>query len=101
MMTWILIASVIAFATKLAGYLIPSRFLTGPQVQRVADLLTAGLLASLVTLNTVATGTSLHADSRLLALVVAAIALWFRAPFLVVVILGTAAAALGRLAGLP
>ena len=40
-------------------------------------------------------------DARALSLVAAGLALWFRAPFLLVVIIGAAAAALGRLAGLP
>jgi hypothetical protein len=40
-------------------------------------------------------------DSRLLALGVAAIALWLKAPYIVVVLAGGLAAALGRLAGLP
>ena len=45
------------------------------------------------------TGTSLVLDARLVALAAAAIALWLKAPYLVVVVVGAAAAALTRLAG--
>jgi hypothetical protein len=37
----------------------------------------------------------------MLALGAAAVALWLKAPYLVVVLVGAASAALGRLAGLP
>jgi hypothetical protein len=63
--------------------------------------MTIGLLASLTVLNAVATGTALTLDSRVGALVAAAIALLLRAPFLVVVIVGAATAGLLRLIGLP
>lgn len=98
---WIIVACVAAFLTKLLGYLVPASWLANPRIARVAGTLTIGLLASLTVANTVATGQSLVVDSRLGALVVAAIALWFRAPFIVVVLAGAAAAALLRLAGFP
>ncbi|MDO5678602.1 MAG: AzlD domain-containing protein, partial [Propionibacteriaceae bacterium] len=60
---------------------------------------TVGLLASLVAVNTFVSGQALAFDARVAALLAAAVALWFRAPFLVVVIVGAAAAALARLAG--
>ncbi len=96
---WILIASAAAFLTKLLGYLMPKKLLANPRVARVAGTLTIGLLASLTVANTVATGQELALDSRLGALAAAAIALWFKAPFLVVVIAGAAAAAGLRLLG--
>ena len=61
--------------------------------------MTIGLLASLTVVNAVASGQYLALDARLGALAAAAIALWFRAPFLVVVIVGAAAAAGLRLLG--
>ena len=96
---WILIASAAAFLTKLLGYLMPKKLLANPRVARVAGTLTIGLLASLTVANTVATGQELALDSRLGALAAAAVALWFKAPFLVVVIAGAAAAAGLRLLG--
>ena len=97
---WVIVACVVGFLTKLLGYLLPRKWLTNPRVARVAGILTIGLLASLTIANTVATGQQLALDARLGALVAAAIALWLRATFLVVVIVGAAAAGL-RLLGWP
>lgn len=98
---WVIAASVIAFLTKLAGYLVPAKLLTNKRVSRIAGTLTIGLLASLTVVNTLASGSHLVVDARLGSLAAAAIALLLRAPFLLVVIVGAAAAALLRLAGLP
>jgi uncharacterized membrane protein len=97
---WIIAAGAVAFLTKLLGYLVPRKWLTNPRVAHVAGTLTIGLLASLTVANTVATGPHLILDSRLGALVAAAIALWLKAPFLAVVVVGAAAAAGLRLLGL-
>ncbi|WP_130176277.1 AzlD domain-containing protein [Cryobacterium sp. SO1] len=98
---WILVACAVGFLTKLLGYLVPKKWLTNPRVARVAGTLTIGLLASLTIANTMASGQTLAVDARLGALVAAAVALWLKAPFLVVVIVGAAAAAGLRLLGLP
>ena len=92
----ILLACACAFATKLAGYAIPARWLHNPRMHRVAGALTVALLASLTVMNTVANGRALVLDARLAALGVAALALWLRLPFLLVVVLGAAAAGLAR-----
>jgi hypothetical protein len=89
-------AGVACFAIKLAGHLAPRRWLERPEIARLAGLVTAGLLAALVTVQTVASGTSLALDARVPALGVAAVALWRRAPFLVVVLLAAGTAALWR-----
>lgn len=94
---WIMLASAIAFATKFSGYLVPDEALDHPRVTRATSVLTIALLSSLVVLNTFGTGNSLILDARLGALAVASVALWLRAPFLLVVILGAAAAAALRL----
>lgn len=99
MWLWILIAAAVAYATKLLGYLVPAKVLANPRMSRVAGTLTIGLLASLTVVNAAAAGTSVVIDARLGALVAAAIALWFKAPFLVVVLAGAAAAAGLRLLG--
>jgi len=101
MWAWVLVSCATAYAIKLAGYVLPKSVLDRPAVRNTAIALTVGLLASLVVTNTVTTGQHLVLDSRLLAFAVAAIALWRKLPFIVVVILGAVAAALGRLAGLP
>lgn len=97
---WILVACGVAFATKLVGYLLPQAWLEQPLVQRAATGMTVGLLASLVAVNTFASGTALTLDARFAALVAAAVALILRAPFLVVVIVGAATAAGARIIGL-
>ncbi|HEY5221470.1 MAG TPA: AzlD domain-containing protein [Microbacteriaceae bacterium] len=98
---WVILACIVAFATKLVGYLVPAKVLKSKRMSRVAGTLTIGLLASLTIVNTVASGTQVTFDARIGALVAAAIALLLRAPFLVVVVVGALAAALLRLAGLP
>jgi uncharacterized membrane protein len=98
---WIIVASVVAFFTKLLGYLVPRKWLENPRILRIASTLTVGLLAALTATNTFASGQHLVADARIGALVAAAIALLLRAPFLVVVIVGALAAAGLRLLGWP
>jgi uncharacterized membrane protein len=95
--TWILLASVLAYATKLSGYLVPARFLENPHMTRIAGTLTIGLLASLTAMNAFSAGQALTFDARVGALIAGGIALWLRIPFLGVVIVGAAAAALLRM----
>ena len=95
----VLIAALAVFAIKLAGHLTPERLLERPEVVRAAGLLTAGLLAALVAVQT-AGGDHVRVDARLPALGVAAAALWWRAPFIVVVALAALTAAGLRLLGM-
>jgi hypothetical protein len=97
----VLLAGLAVFAIKLAGHLAPERLLERPEVVRAAGLLTAGLLAALVAVQTVASGDHLRLDARLPALAVAAAALWLRAPFIVVVALAAVTAAVLRGLGMP
>jgi len=96
---WLLLACLLAFLTKLSGYLLPARWLEGPRMLQLASAMTIGLLASLVTVNTLASASTISLDARLGSLAVALIALLLRAPFLLVVILGAATAALLRFLG--
>jgi uncharacterized membrane protein len=98
---WVLVAAGAAYLTKLLGYLVPARVLSNPRMSRVAGTLTIGLLASLTVVNAAASGTAVVLDARVGALVAAALALWLKAPFLVVVIVGALAAAGLRLLGWP
>jgi uncharacterized membrane protein len=93
---WLLLACGLAFVTKLLGYSLPQRWLHSPRMTQVAACLTVALLASLTVMNTLASGTQLRFDARLVSLAVAAAALWLRLPFLLVVILGALAATLVR-----
>jgi len=97
-MTWaaLLVAGAACYAIKLAGLSLPQRFLEGPRVQRIIPLLPVALLAALVATQTFATGRHLVLDVRAASLAVAAVAVLLRAPFLVVVVVGAATAALLR-----
>ena len=97
---WILVASAVAYATKLSGFLVPARVLENEHMTRVAGTLTIGLLASLTAMNALSVGQTLSIDARVGALVVAAIALALRTPFLGVVAAGAATAALLRFCGI-
>lgn len=97
--TWtaILLASAACFLTKLAGYLFPHGWLERPVVARTAAMITVGLLSALVAVQAVAAGQRLVLDARVPALAVAAVLLWRRAPFVVVVLAAAAVAAVLRL----
>lgn len=97
---WVLAASGTAYLVKLSGYLLPRSLLDRPAFGELASALTVGLLASLTVLNTLGKGQAITLDSRLLALAAGAAALYFKAPYLLVVVVGATAAALGRIAGL-
>ncbi|MHA7280214.1 AzlD domain-containing protein [Arthrobacter sp. MDT2-2] len=96
---WILLACAVSIATKLLGFLVPAKLLDNPRMLRVAGSLTIGLLAALTAVNAFASGQSVVLDARLAALAAAAVALWLRAPFLLVVAIGALAAGLARLLG--
>jgi Branched-chain amino acid transport protein (AzlD) len=66
------------------------------RLSRVAQLLPAALLAGLVVVSTVADDRALAVDARLVGLGAAGVALWRRAPFVVVVVVAALATALAR-----
>lgn len=70
-----------------------------PWLDRLAMLLPAPLLAALVMTSTAASGKDLTLDARVVGLVVAAVALRLRAPFVVAVIAAAAATAVVRALG--
>jgi len=93
----LLAACAACYAIKLAGLSLPQRVLGDDRIQRIVPLLPVALLAALVATSTFAVGRHLVVDARAAALVVAAVAVLLRAPFLVVVAAGAATAALIRL----
>ncbi len=101
LMLWIaiVVGGLAVYAIKLVGHLLPEHWLAEPRVARTAALVTVALLAALVAIQTFASGQGLTVDARLPALVVAAVALVLRAPFLLVVVLGAGTAALVRALG--
>jgi uncharacterized membrane protein len=92
--TAVVVASVGCYLLKLAGLSVPAAWVEQPWVARVVDFVPAALLAALVAVQAVASGNDLVLDGRLVGLAVAALALAFRAPFIVVLVLAGAAGAL-------
>jgi hypothetical protein len=101
--TWValLVASAVCFGIKLAGHLVPKHWLAEPRVARTAALVTVALLSALVAVQAATRGNEIVLDARLPALVVAAVALVLRAPFVVVVLLAAVTAAVLRALGMP
>jgi uncharacterized membrane protein len=98
---WTLVIATIVgcYLLKLAGYLVPARVLEHPRTRRLVELLPVALLAALVVVEALANGRGLELDGpRLAGFTVGAVAVWRRAPFLVIVVLAGATAALLRLA---
>ncbi len=98
---WALVISTVAgcYALKLAGYLVPARLLDMPRIRRLVELLPVALLAALVVVEAVGNGESIDLNGpRLAGFAVGAVAVWRRAPFMVVVVAAGATAALIRLA---
>jgi len=86
----------IIFLTKLAGQFVPSSWVASPRIAPIVALVSVALLAGLAAQQTLDGGHQLVIDARVAALAVAAIALWRKAPFIVVIILAAATAALLR-----
>ncbi|MEY2798687.1 MAG: AzlD domain-containing protein [Actinomycetota bacterium] len=87
-------ASALAFAFKYIGQSIPQSVLTNPRIAKIADLIPTALLAGLVAVQTFASKTELVVDQRIAGVVVAAVALYLRANFLVMLIAATLTSAL-------
>ncbi len=87
-------ASALAFAFKYIGQSIPQSVLTNPRIAKIADLIPTALLAGLVAVQTFASKTELVVDQRIAGVVVAAVALYLRANFLVMMIAATLTSAL-------
>ena len=95
--TGVLVASAACYGLKLAGLSLPQRWLQNTRVQRTVPLIPVALLAALIGTQTFATGQHLVLEVRAAALAIAVVAVVLRAPFLVVVAVAAATAALLRL----
>jgi branched-subunit amino acid transport protein len=93
----LVIMTIGTFALKSAGPLLLGERSLPARVQQVVDLLPAALLAALAIVSTVGDGQEIVIDARLVGLIVAGLALWRRAPFVVVILLASAATAIARL----
>ncbi len=94
----VIIASLSCLALKLAGHLVPASWFEKATPARIANLLTVALLAALIAVQTLASGSRIVFDARIPALAVAAVLLALRAPFILVVVAAAVTAALIRAA---
>ncbi|MDQ6850805.1 MAG: AzlD domain-containing protein [Actinomycetota bacterium] len=96
---WLVIGTVVGcYVLKLAGYLVPPRVLQHGPTRRAVELLPVALLAALVVVEAVANGRQYDLNGpRLAGLAVAAVAVWRRLPFLLIIVVAALSAALLRL----
>ena len=100
-MSWtaLLALCAISYALKGVGPLLAGGRQLGPRVRLTLDLVPVPLLAALILVQTVSDGHRFVLDARAPALGVAALLVWRRAPFLVVVLGAAGTAALIRALG--
>lgn len=100
MNTWlaIFLGSIAVFSWKFLGYLLPAHLLKSQALGKIAGFLTISLLAGLVGIQTFTGHQKLEFDARVPALLIAALLLKLKSPFIVVVISAGLTAALLRLA---
>ena len=102
-MIWaaVLACAIGCYLLKLAGLSVPPKVLEHPVAERVTDLMPVALLAALIGVQVFSasgdSGPHLVVDARLAGLGAAVVALLLRAPFIVVVFVAAATAALLRL----
>jgi hypothetical protein len=93
----VVIGSALAtMALKSAGPVLLGGRPLPPVLARIVALLGPSLLAALVATATFALGRSISVDERMAGVAAAAIALWFRAPVLAVVVIAAVTTALLR-----
>lgn len=93
----ILLASVAVYSWKILGFMVPSSVLNNPKISRIASLLTVALLAALLGVQGLTDQGQITFDARIPALAIAAILLYLRAPFVLMVATAALVAALLRL----
>lgn len=100
MNTWlaVILGSIAVYSWKFLGYLLPARFLESKLLAKFASFLTIALLAGLVGVQTFTGNGKFEFDARVPAILVAALLLKLRAPFIVIVVSAAATAAALRLA---
>lgn len=81
----VIAASIAVFSWKFLGYLVPERYVANPRFKQLADAVTVGLLSALVGIQGFTSDSQFTIDSRLPALILAAVLLYFRMPFIVVI----------------
>lgn len=92
----VVLASLAVYSWKILGHSVPKSVLNNPRVSRIAGLLTVALLSALTGVQGFTSGTEIVLDARVPALGVAALLLWMRAPFIVMVAAAALVAAVIR-----
>ena len=97
-MSWsvLLGLAAVSYALKAAGPVLAGGRQLGAQARQALDLVAVPLLAALILVQTLGLGHRIVFDARVPALAVAAVLVWRRAPFLVVVLAAAGTAALLR-----
>ena len=85
--TAIIATSFIAFMLKYLGQAVPAAWLENARIQKFALYLPTALLAALVAVQTLGSEKNIVFDARSIGVLVAGVALFFKAPFPVVVLL--------------
>jgi branched-subunit amino acid transport protein len=93
----VLVASVGCYVIKLVGLSLPKSIVGNRRVMHVAELLPVALLTALIATQTFTSGRHLTFDARAAGLLAAIVAVRLKAPFLVVVAVACAVAAVARL----
>ena len=98
-MTWVVIAVVgaVTMAFKASGPVLLGRRELPPRVTSVVEVLAPAMLAALVVTQTVGGDRAIVLDERLAGVVAGGVAIWLRAPIIVVMLVAGATAALIRL----
>jgi uncharacterized membrane protein len=95
---WIVLLSGLGcYLLKYAGYAMPQRWFEHPRLSQAIELMPVALLSALIVVEAVASGR--HYDlnaARLAGVAVGAVAVWRKAPFIVVVLAAAATAAVLR-----
>ena len=89
----VIAASIACVLLKLAGYLVPTSVLKKPAPARISELVTVALLAALIAVQTLGSGTGVTLDARVPAVLVAVVLFALRVPFIVVVVAAALVAA--------
>ena len=85
--TAIIATSFIAFMLKYLGQAVPAAWLENARIQKFALYLPTALLAALVAVQSLGNEKNIVFDARSIGVLVAAVALFFKAPFPIVVLL--------------
>jgi branched-subunit amino acid transport protein len=98
-MTWLVIAVVgaVTILFKASGPVLLGGRALPPRVASVVEVLAPAMLAALVVTQTVGGDRALVLDERLAGVLVGGVAVWLRAPLLVVMVVAAATAAAIRL----